>query len=150
VDRRGRESRADFEPEDPQDHAADRGRRLARGAGRRAGAPRRRGRHARARLAPLRAHARPAAGADARPLDRRASSRQQRATVRMLGVDKEDCPVKPFLALSIAALILVAPGLAGLSTGANPNALITQATMMVRAKAGFSKAVLLEADGTPK
>jgi hypothetical protein len=31
-----------------------------------------------------------------------------------------------------------------------PNALIAQATKMVRAKAGFSKAVLLEADGTPK
>jgi hypothetical protein len=58
--------------------------------------------------------------------------------------------VKPFLAFSFAALILVAPGLAGSTSVPYPNALIAQATAMVRAKAGFSKAVLLEADGTPK
>jgi hypothetical protein len=58
--------------------------------------------------------------------------------------------VKPFLAFSAAALIMVAPGLAGSSAAPYPNALIAQATQMVRAKAGFSKAVLLEADGTPK
>jgi hypothetical protein len=34
------------------------------------------------------------------------------------------------------------------ATGGNPQSLIAQATAMVRAKQGFSKAVLLEADGT--
>jgi hypothetical protein len=53
--------------------------------------------------------------------------------------------------VSVAALVVAAPGVAGLMAPAPPDVttLIPQATKMVRAKAGFSKAVLLEADGTP-
>lgn len=51
-------------------------------------------------------------------------------------------------ATAALALLAAAPGLAGPSP--YPNALIQKATKMVRAKPGFSKAVLLEADGTPK
>ena len=58
--------------------------------------------------------------------------------------------MKLLLALSAGALIVVTPGLAGSSSAPYPNALIGQATTMVRGTAGFSKAVLLEADGTPK
>jgi hypothetical protein len=59
--------------------------------------------------------------------------------------------VRTLIAVSGAGLVLVPAAMAGLAAGAPyPNALIGQATKMVRAKAGFSKAVLLEADGTPK
>ena len=59
--------------------------------------------------------------------------------------------MKRFLVFAAPALVLAAPALAGLiGTSLYPQALIQKATKVVRAKAVFKKAILLEADGTPK
>jgi hypothetical protein len=46
------------------------------------------------------------------------------------------------------ALVFAVPAFAGYGGGPDVTVLIRQATKLVRAKSGFSKAVLLEADGT--
>jgi hypothetical protein len=59
--------------------------------------------------------------------------------------------VKPILAAAALALVLAAPSLAGLASGAPyPQTLIQKATTTVRSKALYKKAILLEADGTPE
>lgn len=59
--------------------------------------------------------------------------------------------MRTIVAASVVALVVAVPGLAGIMGPASKDVtvLIPQATKMVRAKPGFSKAVLLEADGTP-
>jgi hypothetical protein len=55
---------------------------------------------------------------------------------------------RALVAACAAALVLVAPGLAG--PAPYPQTLIKKATGVVRSKPVFKKAILLEADGTPK
>lgn len=56
--------------------------------------------------------------------------------------------LKATVTIGAAALLLALPAFAGYGGGPDVTVLIRQATTRVHAKAGFSKAVLLEADGT--
>ena len=59
--------------------------------------------------------------------------------------------MKTLIGCAAAALVLSAPGVAGIVNPAPyPQTLIRKATTMVRSKALYKKAILLEADGTPK
>jgi hypothetical protein len=55
---------------------------------------------------------------------------------------------KATVAIGAAALFLTVPAFGGYGGGPDVTVLIRQATKLVRMKSGFSKAVLLEADGT--
>jgi hypothetical protein len=58
--------------------------------------------------------------------------------------------MRTVIAVSIGALVLAAPGFAGYGASLDITALIAKTTKMVRSKPQFKKAVLLEADGSPK